>query len=168
MQKSGRKTALIIVDIQSGFITDENKWILPNVKKLLTEEVYDLYIEATFHADPGSLWDKQTEWTFPYEPTMPDIKSLIPERAVQVIKATKSVFGGDKDVVKILKENDIEEVHIIGLDTNDCVMATAFDAFDAGFFTYVIEDCTESSNGSHLRDTALEILRNVDLTLKMK
>lgn len=168
MQKSGRKTALIIVDIQPHFLNDANKWILPNVEKLLREQSYDMYIEATFHADPGSIWDKQTEWTFPYEETVPEIKALIPRDAVQVIKTTKSVFGGDKDVKKILQENNIEEVHIIGLDTNDCVMATAFDSFDAEFFTYVIEECTESSNGSHLREAALEILRNVDLTMSMK
>lgn len=163
-----RKKALIIVDVQTGFLTDENKWIIPNVQKLLREAKYDLYVEATFHADKDSLWDKQTNWTFPYEPTIQEIKALLPKNTVEIIKTTKSVFGGDRDVTEILKENNIEEAHIVGLDTNDCVMATAFDAFDAGFFTYVIEECTESSSGSRLRDMALEILRNVDLTMKMK
>lgn len=77
---------------------------------------------------------------------------------------TKSAFQGDRDLIALFQERKIEEVHIVGVDANDCVLATAFDSFDAGFFTYVLEECVESSDGSHLRKTTLDILRNVDLT----
>jgi nicotinamidase-related amidase len=60
-----RKTALMLVDIQPGFITDENKWIIPNIQKLLHTKNYDAYVEAVFSAPVGSLWDKQSNWTFP-------------------------------------------------------------------------------------------------------
>src|SRR3989344_1088465 len=130
---STMKRALIIVDVQEGFLTDRNRWIIPNIQKVIKDGGYSLFIEATFHAEPGSLWDTQADWTFPLSPAISEIKRLLPSGAVSVIKTTKSVFGGDKNIPALLKEKEIEEVHVVGLDTNDCVMATAFDSFDVGF-----------------------------------
>lgn len=151
--------------MQSGFLLDHTRWIVPNVKEIIEQGGYELFVEAIFYADPGSLWERQTSWTFKLEPTIPEIKkSLSDKSSILVIKNTKSVFQGDIDLVRLFKEKGIEEVHIVGVDANDCVLATAFDSFDAGYFTYVIEECIESSNGSNLRDSALTILRNADLT----
>ncbi len=160
-----RKRALIIVDIQPGFLKSHTKWIIPNVQQVIKRGNYDLYIEAVFHAELGSIWDKQTDWTFKLEPTVKEIKDCLEDKEViTVTKTTKSAFQGDADLASLLRQKGIEEVHIVGVDANDCVLATAFDSFDAGFFTYVIEECTESSNEGKLRECALTILRNVDLT----
>ena len=160
-----RKRALIVVDMQSGFLTEGTRWIIPNVQAVIEKGNYDMYIDAVFHAEPGSVWDKQTHWTFPLESTIPEVKNLLVDKnAVVVTKTTKSAFQGDKDLVALCKEKNIEEVHVVGLDANDCVMATAFDSFDAGLWTYVIEECVDSSEGVQLRDAALAILRNVEMT----
>lgn len=106
------------------------------------------------------------DWTFSKQHTVPEIKILIPkENYLFVEKETKSVFKGNKDVVKFLKENDIEEVHVVGLDTNDCILATAYESFDLGFFTYVIENCTASSQSSELRESAINILREQEMLI---
>ncbi len=120
----------------------------------------------TFSAPDGSLWDKQLHWTFPKQDTVLEIKSLIPqENYLYIEKETKSAFKGNKDLLAFLKENNIEEVHVIGLDTNDCVFATANEAFDLGFFSYVIEDCTASSQSPEIREAALMILRELDMVI---
>jgi nicotinamidase-related amidase len=81
-----------------------------------------------------------------------------------VDKETKSVFKGDKNVASILREKNITEVHIVGLDTNDCVLATAYESFDLGFVTYVIEECCQSSLSEELHKYAIEILRGQNMT----
>jgi len=81
-----------------------------------------------------------------------------------VHKETKSVFKGDTDVLKILREHGITEIHIVGLDTNDCVMATAYESFDYGFLTYVIEGCCQSSSSDKLHQYAIEMLRGQNMT----
>jgi len=159
-----RRRALILVDLQEGFLNDRNGWIIPNIKEVIQKGEYSLLIEANFHAEPGSLWDRQTNWTFPLKPTTPEIKRLLNKDTVTVTKTTKSVFKGDKDLVKIFRGNKIEEVHVVGIDTEDCVFTTAQEAFDLGFFTYVLEECTESSEGSEYREAALKILRHLKLT----
>lgn len=159
-----RKRALLIIDIQPGFVDDRNAWIVPNVVEVLKRGKYDLVVEAVFHAEPGSLWDRQMDWTFPLTPTISEIKDILPIDVITVTKTTKSIFKGDKDIVAILKEKNIEEVHLVGLDTNDCVFASAQEAFDLGFFTYVIEEGTESSQNAQFRTSVLDILRELGMT----
>ena len=159
-----RKRALILVDLQEGFLKDNNRWIIPNVQKVIQEGKYNLIVEAVFHADPGSLWEKQVNWTFPLRPTVPEIKKLLDNNVVLVTKTTKSAFKGDKDPISIFKDKGIEEVHIVGLDANDCVFATAQESFDLGFYTYVLEEGTEASEGSEYREAALKILRHLGMT----
>jgi nicotinamidase-related amidase len=162
-----RKTALIIVDIQPDFITEENKWVLPNTERLLKESSYGAYVEVNFSAPAGSLWDKQLHWTFDKQDTVQSIRNLIPhDNYLYVEKETKSAFKGNRDVLAFLKEKNIEEVHVIGLDTNDCVFATVNEAFDLGFFSYVIERCTASSQSEEIRQAALTILRELDMVKK--
>jgi hypothetical protein len=59
---------------------------------------YHLHVEAIFHADLDSLWDKQTDWTFKLEPTILEIKNCLEDKdSVLVTKTTKSAFQGDKE-----------------------------------------------------------------------
>lgn len=42
---------------------------------------------------------------------------------------------------EFLKKRGVEEVHIVGVATDYCVLFTALDALDLGFSTCVIKDC---------------------------
>jgi nicotinamidase-related amidase len=163
--KSKRKKALIAVDIQHGFTKDWNKKFISNIKHLLESQKYDLYAEVSFHADKGSLWDRQTKWTFPYEPVLAEVHELFKgKKPIQIIKETRSAFKGTPKLLPALKKKGIKEVHVIGFDSNDCVFATAQEAFDLGFYTYVIEECTGASAGVTMHKHAIEMLRELGLT----
>ena len=164
---SDKKRALLLVDIQAGFLNERNWWIIPNIQEVIKKGQYQIIIEIIFHAEVGSLWDKQTNWVFQLQPTIPDIKKMIKRNSIIITKSTKSAFKGDKDLVSILNNNNIEEVHIVGLDTNDCVFATAQESFDLGFSTFVLEECTESSEGAEYRFWALKILRGLGMTNRL-
>ncbi|MDO8564205.1 MAG: isochorismatase family cysteine hydrolase [Nanoarchaeota archaeon] len=163
------RKALIIVDVQEAFINKRNKKIIKSIQKLLKTRRYDLYIESVFHAEKGSLWNKQTGWICPKDEnthTVREVLDLLPKETIHIEKTTKSVFKGNKNLGAILKKNKIEEVHIVGLDTNDCILATAYESFDFGFFTYVIESCCNSSSSQKLHKEGIDILRHVSLTKK--
>jgi nicotinamidase-related amidase len=163
--KSNRKRALILVDIQHGFVKQWNKSFLKNLKNLLENQKYDIYIEATFHADKGSIWDKQTKWTFPHEATIPEVLKLLKGKKVtKVVKETRSTFKGNIKLNSLFRKNKIEEVHIVGFDTGSCVYATAQESFDLGFYTYVIEECTGSSDGLQMHTHAIKVLRRLGMT----
>jgi nicotinamidase-related amidase len=164
---SGKKKALIVVDMQPAFIQPHNKHIVSNTAVLLQKVSYAAYVEAVFSAEKGSIWDEQQEWICPKNTdtrTVDEVKALLADKSpLRVDKQTRSVFQGNKEVVTWLKEKGIEEVHLVGTETNDCVMATAFDAFDAGFLTYIIEECCESATeGRH--QMGVDILRLQGMT----
>ena len=167
--KSNRKKALILVDVQPDFVYKRKTNTVRNIQDLLKSVKYEAYVECIFHAEKGSLWDKETGWTLPKNKkfhTVGDILKLLPEDTIHIEKTTKSAFKGNKNIEIFLKKKGIKEVHIVGFDTNDCVLATAYESFDLGFFTYVIEECVQSSSSNKINEHALNLLRHVNLTNK--
>ncbi len=165
---SGRKKALFLIDVQPAFVNPRNKHIVKNIIRLLKTVPYDFYAVALFHAEKGSLWDKQQNWICPKDTRFcipPDLARVLDgKNSIPIEKSTKSVFKGNKDLQKILRSERIEEVHLVGFDTNDCVLASAYDAFDRGFFTYILEEGCESSSSAVLHRQALALLRRQNMT----
>lgn len=164
---TGRKKALIVVDLQPAFVKKHNAHIIPKVEALLQKVEYDAYVEAVFSAEKGSLWDIQQEWICPVGEdthTVEGVKELLASKNPLIVhKHTRSVFRGDQDVTTFLRKHNIEEIHLVGTETNDCVLATAFDAFDSGFPVYVLEECCEAATeGRH--QMGLDILRLQGMT----
>lgn len=162
-----RKRALIVIDLQPAFIKPHNQHIVQNIISLIKNVSYDAYVEAVFHAEGGSLWDTQQGFIVPrdegtrtVDKVMEVLKSHNP---LHVTKETRSTFKGDRDLVAYFGERDIQEVHLVGTETHDCVLATAFDAFAEGFPVYAIEECIESGTpGRH--ETGLKLLRWQSMT----
>ena len=165
---SSRRRALAIIDVQHEFVGNTEAATLSNIKKLIASVAYNLYVEAVFSAEPDSLWDRQTGWSLPENrgsKTLDDISAALRNRSVlKIRKHTKSAFKGNPDLLSVLRKHEIEELHLVGFDLNDCVMASAFDSFDNGMFTYVIEECCGASSGSELREPAVSLLRYANLT----
>lgn len=164
---TNRKKALVVIDVQPAFIRPHNKHIVKNIVRLIETVPYDLYIEAVFHAEKGSLWEQQQKWICPKGEdtrTVEDIAAVLnPKQPVKVLKSTRSVFKGNQNILKVLKDNGIEELHLVGTETNDCVFATALEAFDLGYPVYILEECCESaSEGRH--DPAVTLLRHQGMT----
>ncbi len=144
---------------------------------------YDLYINAVFYTGKNSIWQRQTKWSLPKKEAknhilieeILDKKRKENDNVIYILKKSKSVFKGwiinsamlnGFTPQEYLYGKDIEEVHIVGLDTNDCVLATAYEAFDLGFFTYVIEECVQSSEGNNIHKKGIDLLRHLGLTNK--
>ena len=165
--RSNRKRALIVVDVQESFLDERNRYVVRNILDLLRTEQYDTYVVATFHAEAGSLWEKQQGWTCPRGPsteTVPEIAEVLQTHdPIVVEKETRSVFKGNVDLARLLHERNTKEVHVVGTQTNDCVLATVFDAFDLGFLAYAIEECCEAES-LELHETALALLRAQNMT----
>lgn len=159
-----RSRALILIDLQRGFVNQENIEVIRSIRSVIQNGKYDCIVEATFKAEVGSLWDKQVGFTFAEEPTMPEIRELLNADSIRVEKSSKSAFKGNVDLASLFRGKGIEEVHVVGIDTHDCVLATAEESFDFGFFTYVIEECTASSVGNEFKEKTLDILREVEMT----
>ncbi len=73
-----------------------------------------------------------------------------------------SVFKSKK-LISFLRKNKINSVILSGIDTDACVLASAFEAFDLGFKVFINKMLCASSVGLVAHKNALEISkRNIN------
>lgn len=161
------KKALFVIDVQNWFIIDRNKYIIENIKKIIENVNYDLIVYSISHNEEWSLWFTQVWWTeIPKdEDTIEDLKKLISTKNyLKIKKLTKSIFKWDINLANFLKEQNIKEIHITWYETNDCVLASALESFDYGFYTFVIEEACETRTTPENHTKAIDLLKYVKLT----
>ena len=178
------KTALIIVDMVRDF-TDpeglvfypENQKILPRIKKVLDESrKHELLIVFLQHCNRKDKVDKnnvefeatlltsQPVGTFGIEI---DPMLEVDEKKDYVIRKRRysGFFGTDLDLV--LRENEVENVVVVGTKTNCCIRATVTDAFYLNYNPYVIRECvatnSETVNEVHLTDIDKYLGKVIDM-----
>ncbi len=135
----------------------------------MSVRAYDAYVTCLFSTDDHPLWAQQTMWSCVRGPDtrclVPVPASVRPTDQLVLQKSTKSAFEVDANRLEnFLTRHRIEEVHLVGADTNDCILATAYAAFDRGFFAYVLEECVCASGGAGQHRAGLTCLRHAHLT----
>jgi isochorismatase family protein len=162
------KTALLIVDMVRDF-TDpnglvfypENRKILPEIKEVLelcrSKNCLIVYLQ---HCNRAGKFDKKAatmrpnciEGTFGVE--IDPMLETKPEDYVIQKRRYSGFFGTDLDLV--LRENNIENLIVVGTKTNCCIRATVTDAFYYNYEPYVVRECvatnSETVNEVHLSD----------------
>ena len=129
------KKLLLIVDVQRGFV---NEYTKPYLKKI------ELFVKIL-------NWNKMRT-------------SNEQQLAIDVDGATiinKNTYDGvNYELVKYIKKHDIQEVHIIGFDTDTSVLSTAMSIFDLmGIRPLVYRDLCFSTEGFEAHDRAIKLLQ---------
>jgi nicotinamidase-related amidase len=167
-----RKKALIIVDVTECFILNRNKYIVPEINKIINNIDYDLFVSCIPYNKQWSLRTEQRWWydlldnTDSLESSIEE--TLIGKEHITINKLSKSAFKWDIKLENILKDKWIEEVHIVWFESNDCVMATVFEAFDLWFYSFVIEEACETWSTESNHKHAIPILEYLNLTNNSK
>lgn len=176
------RKALIVVDMQNDFIPGGSLSvpgglaIIPKLHKFLENSDYDLIVTTQdWHIEPGDHFSQNPDYidswpvhcvanTFGAKIVNGLGKSLKKFNPVQVYKgqygAAYSGFEGatiDGDYLEaVLKNNNISDVHVVGLAEDYCVNETAKDSSKIGFKTTVLTDLTSSINEESLEGITLE------------
>ncbi len=163
-----RKKALFIIDVQKSFIIERNKYIIPKIEKIIKNIDYDLIINSITYNKKNTQWDKQIWWLemqWIKEDIIPELKEWLQNKKhIKVEKLTRSIFKADTNILDILKKENIKEVHIVWYETNDCVMASCFESIDLWFYTFVIEEASETRTTASNHTKAIDILNYLNLT----
>ncbi|NIY75862.1 cysteine hydrolase [Thalassospira sp. HF15] len=149
--------ALLVVDVQNGFVNDDTKHIVPDVQDLIGQ--YDnLYATRFINAGEESPYVRFMGWTR-FLPGSDDIQLAVkvPENCVVIDKYVYTCV--DESFLRSLKERGIDEVHICGIDTDICVTKCAVDLFEHGIRPVVLSRYCASHGGQELHDAALKILK---------
>ena len=148
-------TALLIVDVQVGFVNDATRHILPKVDAL-QKQYKHIYATRFINAE-GSPYRKLLDWHRFYESSADVPLAFQPADGVIVIDkhiytCITSAFLED------LRDKGIEEVAICGIDTDACVSACAVDLFENGFRPILLSEACASHAGPEYHKAALRIL----------
>ena len=173
-----RKTALLVIDLQEGFVatgarmwTPGNLRIMPGVKQLIAHcRALGVPVIFTEHAHDASGRDKGLMWDVPLNlpikegalrvgaedtPTYHEIAPLPGEKVIQ--KHRYSAFF-DTDLHTYLRGCEVDTVIITGCMTNYCCGATARDAFFRDYKVIFGSDLNATDN-QEVHDAELKTLR---------
>ncbi|KAG8989798.1 hypothetical protein FRB90_002058 [Tulasnella sp. 427] len=138
----GKKTGLILVDIQYDFlpggalaVTDGDK-ILPVVYDLLERFEWDLVV-----ASAGSEFEAGIQSRLDASPAKVEIVRKGSNMDIDSYSAfADNAYLVFTDLSKVLYSSGIERLVVVGLATDFCVRATAIDSRKFNFDTIVISD----------------------------
>ena len=156
--------ALVIVDVQNGFINDFTKHIPKRILELIDRNQYSPILFTRFiNNTPGGPYPRFMDWHACAEPPETEIVDEIASIASGNTTFDKHGYAGIPDELgDYLQEHHIERVTVVGIDTDMCVLKVAMDIFDLNIEPVVLIDCCASTSGlqSHLAGLAV-LARNI-------
>ena len=149
------RSALLIIDVQVGFVNDATRHILPIVEAL--QKQYPHVYATRFINAEGSPYRRLLDWHRFYESSEDVPLAFEPVDSVTVID--KNVYTCVTPAfLDELRSKDIEEVAICGIDTDACVATCAVDLFENGFRPVLLSEACASHAGAEYHEAAIRIL----------
>lgn len=147
--------ALLIVDVQKGFVNDKTKHIPSMVEDL--QYKYNLVIATRFINLPNSPYRRLIKWNH-LSPDSDEIQlAFQPKKGAVIID--KYIYSCINDnFLTLLNNYNIKEVDVCGIDTDICVTKCAVDLFERNITPFVLKDYCATHADANLQDAALNIL----------
>ncbi len=149
------KKALLVVDVQQGFINQHTAHIPALVEGLLPS--YEHVIATRFFNPESSNYRRLIHWTR-FSRGTEDAELAFRAGSNTVLIEKTGYTCVDAGFVKMLDGLGVDEVHIAGMDTDICVLKSAADLFDAGKTPVVLAWCCASHAGIEFHDAAIKII----------
>ena len=124
------KSILLIVDLQRGFINPNTEKVLSVVsdaKKLLN---YEICVYTKFFNTRETSFSQILNWNRFQSDDEQEI--VLPPDDNDIILTKDSYSAVTSDLKRIIVEGEFDNVYLCGIDTDSCVLATAFELFDIG------------------------------------
>jgi nicotinamidase-related amidase len=154
-----RSTALIVIDVQQGFVNRHSRGALPAIVRLVESwrAAGAPVVFTRFHNELGSPYETITGWTrLRTAEEQALVKELAPftDSAVTVIeKAQSSVFTPEG--AQLIRDKGWSDLVLCGIDTDACVYDSAIAAYQSGYRPWIVTDACASTGGPQYHDAAL-------------
>ncbi len=154
---------LLVVDVQRCFLNQYTHHIPGRVARLLHDGDYHPLFFTRFVNGPSSPYRHILDWD---GCEGVDATALAPEVAPFAARQhvfTKEGYAGIPDeLARQLRAASCDQVVIVGIDTDMCVLKVALDVFDLGIRPIVLVDCCASTAGLQAHFAGLAVLsRNI-------
>ena len=150
------KKMLVVVDLQRSFINLNTEFVIDKIKKLVNSNEFDKVIFTKFINNEDSIYVNKLNYrgclTNEEQEIMIDTKNnIVLNKEIYTVYSNRF-----KDIVDEFK---INEIYLCGIDTECCVLKSAFDLFEKGYDVKVLKDYCACTHGIKRHMNALDILR---------
>ena len=150
---------LLVIDMQKDFINENTKFLIEKIEKLIDENKFNNIVFTRFINNNNSVFYKRLKYTGCT--SKEGMKIVLSEDSKKIIDK-QGYTALTKECIEYINENNIDEIYLCGIDTECCVLKTAFDMFEAGYNVYVLKDYSASTYGEERHNNAIQILeRNI-------
>lgn len=173
-----RRPALVVVDVQNGFVDPDTEHVVPVIVDLVArwQAAGGDVVFTRYHNYEGSLYVSLIGWDQLMDAPQTDlVEELEPyvERAAGVVDKHSYDMLASPEGASLVAEHDWTDLYICGIATESCVTATALGAFQAGRVPWIIEDASTTHAGQHVHEAGIlvasrfigegQIVRTADL-----
>ncbi len=154
------KTALIVTDMQNGFMNGSTRPLISRIKALLLKKQFDFILFTKFINQPDSPFARLIGYKGLR--TVPDteiVPGLVSYATHVFVKHSYAPFT--TEFSEFLKREQITHLYFVGVDTNACVHTGAVDAFSRGYVPYVLADYCASHSGKEYHLWAIKNLQKL-------
>jgi nicotinamidase-related amidase len=154
------RPALVVVDMQNGFLNHHSKHITPAVVALAQEwSSRGLPVVFTrFLNRPDSAYEKYFSWTrltdSPETDLAAELADLTDGRPV-IDKPGYTLFTPEG--ASLVAEHEWTDLVFCGVATDSCVLKSAADAFEHGYGPWIVTDACASDAGPDVHDAGLTV-----------
>lgn len=147
---------IIIVDMQKGFINDNNRHIIEKINSYLKNNTFDNIIYTKYVNYEGSPFVKILDW---HAMKVPEEQEFCVDFINGATIIPKVGYGVKQEDILKLKKLNIDEIEVCGTDTDACVLAVAFQLFDNGIKPIILKDlCASSSSNIEMHNMAIKVM----------
>ncbi|WJV51768.1 isochorismatase family cysteine hydrolase [Streptomyces flavofungini] len=154
-----RRTALIVIDVQNGFVNKHSRSVVPAIAHLVKrwQETDAPVVFARFHNEPGSPYERITGWTnlrtAEEQALVAELEPYAGAAAAVIDKGQSSVFTTEG--ARMIRDAGWSDLVLCGIDTDSCVYDSAVAAYQAGYRPWIVTDACASTGGTQYHDAAL-------------
>ena len=153
---------LVIIDVQKGFMNDSVTAKIPDkITELLNKKHFDRIVATQFYNKIGSPYDRMLGWR-----ELMDAESQVVAPSVAAVsdkiirKPVYTCFVPEFE--EYIKENKIDKLYFVGIDTDCCVLKSCIDCFERNLPFEVLINYCASNGGEKSREAAITVLeRNI-------
>lgn len=150
------KKALLIIDVQKGFINEPTKHIPKLVESIQSD--YEHVIITKFYNEEKSPYRSLINWNRFSINSKDTELAFTPRQDALIIEKPIYTCVNDK-FLTYLQNHNITTIDICGIDTDICVTKCAVDLFEKNFIPKVLGKYCSSHAGKEHHDFALKILK---------
>ncbi len=147
---------LLVIDLQKAFINENTIDVVERIDKLIKDNKYDNIIFTRFINTDNSIWVKKLK----YEECISNESKRIVLDTNNNLVIDKNIYSAfSEQLKKYISDNKIDNIYLCGIDTECCILKTAFDLFENGYNVYVLKDYCACTHGEVRHNNAIEILK---------